>query len=160
TCCGLFYERHRTAAEVRNIVLSGPWPQALETSELADLLVPDDAPAAREVSHAREAMIGADSLADSAQAVWEKAQQLAPPQRLEFLTRWVLPSERHASFRLQSAFVSMPVMAMEPPRDRRVAPALALVTTAAELGKLDELSAAIAEAAREYPDDPRSVAAL
>jgi tetratricopeptide (TPR) repeat protein len=144
---GLFHYKNRTAAQVRNVVLTGDWPKQLGEKEMADSFlpagpVPDGA--------ARRALIGDPFFLKSASQVLRKARELAPEQAYALLREWVLPNENHALFQMAGEFTPAdpaPGLAHKPlPAGRRVltggeleAPALELVSLAKKLGKLDEL---------------------
>jgi hypothetical protein len=60
---GLFYDRQSTDAKVRNVILSGKWPEKLTAEELADVLAPDNADESPALKQARRAMIREDEIA-------------------------------------------------------------------------------------------------
>ncbi len=91
---------------------------------------------------------------DSALDVHSRALAMIPDQRYEFLSRWVLPTEDHATLRLQVGFTSTypapTENADETQQGKRigiggeiVCPALDLIETAKQTGKLNAVSAAI-----------------
>jgi hypothetical protein len=124
---GLYHDKHRTAARVRNVVIRGDWP----SPPPADLLArpePVDA-ASRRAEHA---LIGEAVLGRRAGAVLDEVGALPAAERFERLAAWVLPGAAHPGFRLQGDFA--------PGAGTVRAPAVALVEAAAALGRLDELS--------------------
>jgi tetratricopeptide (TPR) repeat protein len=148
---GFYYLRGESAAEIRNVELTGPWPQSLSETEMANLLAPTDEIAPAEVHHAREKLVGEAIVAQNAEHVLQQEQKPEPAERYEFLKKWILPSELHRSFRLQSDVAA---------NGHEIAPVLELSLLARQLGKADDLTAAIAKAAAEFPDDKSSIAAL
>ena len=167
---GLFRYKSQTTARVRNVVLTGNWPAELSSAEQADLLVPATAATPSE-QLARHKIIGEEIFTHDAYAVWRRSQTLALEERYKLLTEWVLPSSQHPTFRLRADFSPTdPVTTAEhSPAGERirvggeiVSPAAALVRTAAELDRLDELSRAIESAAAlpAVTKDQRSMLAL
>jgi hypothetical protein len=99
---GLFHYKDQTAAQVRNIVLRGRWPEAIPAREQAGLAaedpsVPSDAASRR----ARHALIGEAFFALRACEIVEEARSLPPADRYRFLADWVLPAPDHPIFRLE-----------------------------------------------------------
>ena len=89
-------------------------------------------------------------LADNVLIICRRSAELPETERHDFLLRWVLPNEHHASLRLQIDFTPTqpaPPVDQEVQRDGRqsnsggrlISPALDLVDAAAAVGKLDEL---------------------
>jgi tetratricopeptide (TPR) repeat protein len=54
---GLFYDRQLTDAKVRNVVLTGKWPEKLTPEELANVLIPENADESLALKQARKVMI-------------------------------------------------------------------------------------------------------
>ncbi len=170
---GLYHYKSQTAAEIRNVVLTGDWPQTLAAN--ADLLaIAPQSPSPAALA-ARHALVGEDLLADDAYAVWQRAMQLPAQERFDLLRRWVMPSASHPTFGLQVAWTPTdpPPGSPHAPREAAdsrsetaarggelVAPALALLAAAQELGRLDELATAAALAAKELPDQVRNLASF
>jgi len=148
---GFFYRRGESGAQVRQVVLTGNWPESLDAEVLADLLAPAEPTTNRVILQARQRLVGEGVLADNIGEIWSAAGALTPAERYERFEHWVLPSDQHASYRLQSGATD---------DGRWVSPALELGKLAKELGKLDDLAAALASAAKEYPADTRAIAAL
>ncbi|MEQ9408942.1 MAG: DUF1583 domain-containing protein [Fuerstiella sp.] len=82
-------------------------------------------------------------IAESALQIHKRAVMMPPEKRLEFLTRWVLPTDDHATVRLQVAFTpTHPISGSVDGTDaggQLVSPAIDLVRTAAELNRLTPL---------------------
>jgi tetratricopeptide (TPR) repeat protein len=144
---GLFHYKNRTAARVRNVVLTGDWPDKLSEQEMADSFasagpVTDGA--------VRRALIGDPFFLRGASDVLRQARELPPEEAYALLRAWVLPNEGHSIFQMAGEFTPTdpaPPVARKPlPAGRRVqtggeleAPALELVALAKKLGKLDDL---------------------
>jgi hypothetical protein len=151
---GLFHYKNRTAAQVRNVVLAGDWPDQLSEKEMADSFQPaapvTDGPV-------RRAMIGEPFFLRGAGILLRQARSLPPEQAYELLHEWVLPNKNHSLFQTSGEFTpadpAPPVASKPSPAGRRVqgggdleAPALELVELAKKLGKLDELAERIEQA--------------
>ena len=96
------------------------------------------------------AIFAEEHIAESVLTITARAALMPAEERYSFLASWVLPNERHESLRLQIDFTPTqpaPPVDREAPRDgrrissggRMISPALDLVDTAAEIGKLDEI---------------------
>ena len=122
----LFHYKTLTAARVRNVILRGQWPRTLSV----DLLAParDDAltDADRRAGHA---MIGEAVFSLGADDLLRATSRLDPAPRFAALADWVLPSADHPVFRITGVFTGGDIRS----------PAIELVATASEAGKLDEL---------------------
>ncbi len=144
---GLFHYKDRTSAQVRNVVLTGNWPEKLVPAAMADLLVPADT---RKNNPALRQVIGERNYIQDAGLVLEQTQSLPPEQRYARLLAWVFPTPEHPAFQLSGEFgPTNPVQdaAPAPSAGARLqtggtfqAPILELVALARKLGKLDELS--------------------
>ncbi len=157
---GLFHYKNRTAAQVRNVVLTGNWPEKISEKEMADSFAPSDGgDKARRPPKAavRRALIGDTFFLKGAGFVLRQARALPPEQAYELLRTWVLPNENHSLFQMAGEFTPTdpaPPLAPKPlPPSRRVqsggeveAPALELVAVAKKLGKLDELVQSVQKA--------------
>ncbi|HEU5432577.1 MAG TPA: DUF1583 domain-containing protein, partial [Thermomicrobiales bacterium] len=157
-----FHYKDRTAVEVRNVVLAGEdWPQALGETQLANLLSPIDPRQDIDPGRLAETLLGEENVFLSTWQTWRASRTLPPPERYAFLRDWVLPAAvRGSVVRMYGDFTpadpAPPVgdlLNAAKPADegarfvRRggelIAPALELAAVAAELGKLDELRAAV-----------------
>jgi hypothetical protein len=165
---GFFHYKDRTAVQVRNVVLQGNWPEKLTAEQLANLLTPADAKATPADRMARHDLISEPIFALGTFNVWERARPLPARERYEFLLAWVLPNDDHKAWRLYADFTPTDAMGristppsppwqggaggggrIESPSSKTdrihtggqlVSPALDLIATAKELGKLDELA--------------------
>ncbi len=151
---GLFHYKNRTAAQVRNVVLTGNWPDKLSEKEMADSFRADNAVTDGAVLRA---LIGDVFFLKSAGQVLKQARELPQEQAYELLKAWVMPNDDHAVFQMSGEFTPTdlaPPLAPKPlPDGRRVqtggeleAPALELVVLAKKLGKLDELAQSLQKA--------------
>jgi tetratricopeptide (TPR) repeat protein len=150
---GFFHYKNRTATQVRNVVLTGNWPDKISEKELADsfaLSVGGDKPRRSPEGAVRRALIGDPFFLKGSGLVLRQARALPPEQAYELLRTWVLPNENHSLFQMAGDFTPTdpaPPVAPKPlPPGWRVqtggdleAPALELVAVAKKLGKLDEL---------------------
>jgi hypothetical protein len=138
---GLFHWKDRSAVQVRNVVLTGNWPESLKSEQLADLTAlkePGDAVERR----TRVALMTEPFFYHDAIDVVRQGRALPPAERYRFLADWVTPTEDHATFRLYGYFTPYEAARTADPDGGRVeAPAIDLVNAAKELGKLDELAA-------------------
>jgi tetratricopeptide (TPR) repeat protein len=157
---GLFHYKNRTAARVRNVVLTGDWPGKLSEKMMADSFLHSGPVADGAV---RRALIGDRFFLQSAGQVLRQARELQPEHAYELLQAWVLPNKNHALFQMAGEFTpadpAPPVARSQPESGnkgsagRRVpsggdleAPALELVELAKKLGKLDELAQRVEQA--------------
>lgn len=151
---GLFRYKDRTAAEVRNVVLKGNWPESLSAGQLADLTARVGEKDTAANRRARAELVGEKLFALNADVVLLSARALPPEQRYSSLRAWVLPED--STPRLYGSFApcdSPPVVKQEEPGGMLRAPALELIAVARQLGKLDELTAAVNRLpdGEEYP---------
>lgn len=147
---GLFYYREQMAAQIRNIVLSGNWPEKLAPEDLGNLLALESPNEPPQLQRARHALVREEELVDDAYDVWIAARALPPEERYKLLAAWVLPSDQHPTFRLQAGFTPTQL----------ASPAVELVRAAAELKRLSELEAAVNEGAKQVAGSQRDVQAL
>jgi hypothetical protein len=172
---GLFHFKDQTAAEVKNVVLKGRWPERLSDEQLAHLVHPTPRMIGSDAQRrARHDLIGESTFALEAGEVVKKARALAPASAYELLAGWVLPSPDHPVLRLEGDFnpsFPAPDFGQKPTATASVggrarvqvggeldAPAIALVDAARSLGKLDELTARV-EALKSDTNDHGALAA-
>jgi tetratricopeptide (TPR) repeat protein len=147
---GLLHHRDRGTAQVRNIVLTGDWPEKLSAADLDNLLAPASTDESPQLRKARHELVREEELVEDAYDVWQQAQSLSPEARYQMAANWVLPGADHPTFRLQSGFKSTQL----------AAPAFELVRTAAELKRLDELDSAVKDGGAKVDGSERDVLAL
>ncbi|RPI76239.1 MAG: DUF1583 domain-containing protein, partial [Planctomycetaceae bacterium] len=145
---GLFHDKGESEARVRNVVLSGDWPEQLSSEQLANLFQSQEKAPTPAVLAVRSAVLGELPMAKNLDAVLGRARRLPPADRYLQLRAWVLPSVTHGAVRLNGQLTPT-----DPPPAAGTklgpfrghtggtieAPALLLVDTAREVGKLDEL---------------------
>ncbi len=173
---GFFHYRERTAARVRNVILTGTWSAVLGVPAEGWLATKPSTPAE---AKARRAILGETYYATEAGDLVEKARKLSPAERYNSLANWVLPTERRPLFQLAGAIKPQDVLSasFNSPggttgvalAGRRVllggrleAPSLELIAAAKEAGKLDDLLVRLAELKKAAADelDRRSCLAL
>ena len=134
---GFYHDRARTSAKVRNVVLTGNWPDAMPAALLANpWMRAEPEPRDGEVQ-TNEALLGDPIFALSVRDASRKADALPPAERSSFLARWVLPSNDHSHFRLFGDF--------GPTEQGGLlrSPALDLIDQAEQEGTLDKLAARV-----------------
>lgn len=148
----LFHHDQQAVARVRRVQLSGNWSPSLEALLNNDLLTPLDEEQHRNLSPAVDALLQERHMTDCARKVHAHANSLKLEQRYAFLKSWVLPNSEHRAIRLHLDFsrTHPPVNELDESQraadgarieygGQMVSPALDLLTTASELGQLDEL---------------------
>ncbi len=111
-----FHFKDQTAAQVRNVVLRGRWPQALSSAQKANLVSSDGAADSVEARRARRALVDESMYALEAGGVLAEARKLAPRDRYERLAAWVLAAPDRPVWRLSgelSASFPAPACATE-----------------------------------------------
>ncbi len=158
---GLFHDRTETEARVRNVVLTGDWPERVPEEWLDDLAAPSDLDRSMADARVIGSVIDERYAAQNAYYIYQHAVQLPVEDRYAFLHEWVLPGRTHSLIRMYAdatpthpppvAIDDNPIDAAQleaalAVRSRRievggnlVSPAEELVSAAAELGRLDEL---------------------
>ena len=171
---GFFHWKDQTAAQARNVVLAGRWPERLTPEVLAGLTARGRSALNPMRFAARHDVIGEAFFAVEAGELLERTSSLPPAERYERLAAWVLPTPDHPLCRLEGEFTpAFPVLPLatskvaaltatagQPEQPARVqtggelrAPAIELVETARAPGKLDELAARIDAIKTEANDD-------
>jgi hypothetical protein len=166
---GLFRHRGR-AVQVRDVVITGDWPEHVPADVLAELTAPNDADLSLSELAALNDVFGESLLATNVLATRARATALSDQQRYEFLSRWVLPNPSRPTLRMAGAFTAThPAQAggtLSGSSRGRVdggiarvqiggqlaAPAYDLVDTASRLNRLDDLLATLETFA---PNDER-----
>jgi hypothetical protein len=163
---GLYHDRRASAVRVRNVVMTGDWPEALPTSLLAELTSPVDSEQPAQERIALNDLLGEQYLSTNVRAVLARAATLHEEERYRFLSEWVLPSASRLTLRVTGAFTAThPGPVSEPfspgtgviseharvqVGGELVSPAYDLVDVAARLKRLDELKEKISSF---QPDD-------
>ncbi len=144
---GFFRYKDQTAARIRNITLTGNWPETFPAAMMSDAFA-SQSPASAELRQARHASIGDVFHRYETAAVWSRSQTLPDEERYRFLRDWVLPNDDHLSFRLFTC--DLPERIADAPASVRLAhgarvaaPCLELIAAARRLNRLGELQTAV-----------------
>ena len=93
---GLFHYKDQTAAQARNVVLRGQWPETLDKARLDGLVTSDPAvPNTSADRRARHTMIGEPIFALEAGEVVERASKLSAGEAYVQLASWVQIGRAH-----------------------------------------------------------------
>lgn len=161
---GFFRNPLDATVRVRNVVLTGDWPQQLSAGVLTDLTAP-----ARDDLHPTEryvfnAVIGEPLLKTSVFGLLQHAASLPDEERYRLLSDRVLPGISHPNLRVTGAFAP----SLLHPRgegasatgSQLVSPVFELIDTAARLGRLDGLRERVDSFQRPAQDQQRARLAL
>jgi hypothetical protein len=101
---GLYRNAARSAVEVRNVVLTGAWPESLPEEFLRNPAAvvgqfPDDAD-----RHVLSRAAGEEFLAENVREVRRWAAEMPHADRYELLASWTLPGADHPGFRISGEF--------------------------------------------------------
>lgn len=171
---GFFHYKDRTAVQVRKVLLSGNWPEALTPAQLANPLLKAEAKDDEANRRGKAALIGEPIFAQNGPVLLEQSRQMPAAERYPLLLDWVLPNEQHLAWRLYADFsptdpappIAKPLPAALAKTARLQiggeieAPALDLVATAQELNKLEELLERAQKSSTTSETDQRSKLAL
>jgi hypothetical protein len=102
---GLFRDSSRTGARVRNVVMSGDWPETLPEDFLADPAVTTGDELSPGVRQAFNEIAGEEFLSTNVKSVRRRAAELSTDERFEFQADWVLPGPDHG-FRAEGEFIA------------------------------------------------------
>lgn len=162
---GLYRNAAVSAVRVRNVDMSGEWPESLPEELLQNPAAVAGAPPSTADRHARNDAVGEEQIAANVRRIRKEAARLAPAERFEFLSRWVLPGPDHPDFRVTAEFTptdpSPLAVSLEPERfpsprgGELVSPVFDLLDAAAELGKLEELRTRIASVSEPHDEFQR-----
>jgi hypothetical protein len=151
---GLYHDAQRSAANVRNVVMRGDWPEQLDDEVLSNLAAPDDSSANKGDQLALSRIIGEHHVSQNVIELARKSATLPEDARYKLLTDWVLPGDDHTTLRATAAFGPLnpppisylytEVSTSEPSSrvqsgSQLVSPALELVRVAKKLGRLERL---------------------
>lgn len=172
---GFYHDASRSAARVRDVVMRGDWPEQLTPDQLNNLAASSAPDRSKTDRRVLGAIFDDRHIFGSVLDVCHRAQAMPAEQRHKFLSDWVLPGDDHDTLRLALDFT--PTNAAPPVNDANleslagrsrvttggelVSPALDLVATAKELGKLDALRDRVAAVAvAEHSQQHRSQLAM
>lgn len=140
--------RHGTAAKVkvRNVELTGDWPETLPEEFLKNPAATVGEPMTIKQRHGLNRLFQEEFLAENVLTVRRKAATMPVAARFEFLSRWVLPGEDHPGFRMTGDFTqTQPAkvaqeMGVDYPEigSELVSPVFDWLDAARELGRLPE----------------------
>jgi hypothetical protein len=102
---GLFRDASRTGARVRNVVMTGDWPETVPEDFLANPAMTTDEELSPGVRQAFNEIAGEEFLSTNVTSVRRRAAEFPDDERFEFLADWVLPSTDHG-FRAEGEFVA------------------------------------------------------
>lgn len=101
---GLYRDANHSDVQVRNVTMTGDWPEDVPEECLANPAVVDDPEVATTDRRVSLDLIGDRTIAENVEAVRRHAMKLPSEQRFNYLKEWVLPSKAHATTRLSGAF--------------------------------------------------------
>ncbi|HTK78773.1 MAG TPA: DUF1583 domain-containing protein, partial [Gemmataceae bacterium] len=99
---GLYHDKGKSSARVRNVVLTGDWPKTVPAEVMADMLV--RGPTASMDGATRRALVGESYFMQSARPTLLAARQLPPAERYAKLAAFVLPGPERNVFQLAADF--------------------------------------------------------
>ncbi len=145
---GLFHDRSRTAARVKNVVLTGNWPEKLTGLDEASFATTKAAGPAE--AGMRRKLIGERGFTSSESQILDEVRSLPAAERYAKLAAWVLPNDLRATFNLQGTYVPLDGPNPNPteplPAGRRVllggrfeSPVVELIAAAKQANLLDDL---------------------
>jgi len=145
-CFGLNRHGSINEAKIRNVVMSGDWPQTLPPEFLDDPLAVDGESRNVTDRHALNRLFQEESLAENLVAVRRQALTMPVARRFEFLSRWILPGPDHPGFRVAGDFT--PTRPAPPAQEpgivhpelgaQIISPVFDWIDAARELGRLAE----------------------
>ena len=161
-----FFTRRQQSARIRNVVLSGDWPEKLSDDVLQHPAAPVRLAKPKE-RRLLTSVFGDQFLAENVDGVRQRAAAMSAPDRFLFLSEWVLPGPSREAFRLNGTFSPLspapPVALYTAEETARLeaaaaagrsrvlvggslfAPAIDLVELALQTGRLDELRDRVAQ---------------
>ncbi|MFO0943581.1 MAG: DUF1583 domain-containing protein [Pirellulales bacterium] len=161
-----FYKLKKHEARIRNVNLSGPWPEKLDQSILADLYKVDKGiPESAETTV--DMLVNDRFVSGKIEDVVKHASSIAPEQAYEELLRWVLPPK---SPRIRPYYSmtgpstvsesGMPVPVNGKPWTSIQSPAIELAKLAKQLGRTEQLRKEIELKRQNDPTTSRQADAL
>jgi hypothetical protein len=151
---GLYHRAGENVVQVRNVVLSGNWPEMLSAEQLANCMARTPEQPTTATLRAQHAIIEEKFFTANWNGILQRGRALPPAERYAFLRHWVLPDINHPHFRFMGGFTSTdpaPVGSIKGAAaadgTKRVvtgsglmAPVLDLLEVARDLNKLDDLA--------------------
>jgi tetratricopeptide (TPR) repeat protein len=172
---GFYHDKNATAVQIRNIVLTGDWPETLSSEITSNLLAPahERTPQERRnFGRTIDEKFHTSGLED----LLLQTRAMPPEAQYEALKHWVLPNDDHANYRLFADFTSdnaiptqnrltgrldsnrdndVPSFRRQKIGGELIAPAFDLIDVAKKLNRLEELTQLVEQAA----DDKTPLAA-
>lgn len=100
---GLYHRSTANGGRVRNVVMTGDWPETVPQEFLEHPTATTDTPSTA-VRHTLNTLFHEDCVAENVFAIRRRALEMPVAQRFDFLTRWILPGPDHAGFRMSADF--------------------------------------------------------
>ncbi|HUQ70188.1 MAG TPA: DUF1583 domain-containing protein, partial [Planctomycetaceae bacterium] len=136
---GLSRSPTASGAQVRNVVLSGDWPESLPQEFVDNPAIVEGEPLPVAERHALNRLFQEEFLAENVFAVRRRALTLPVAERFELLSQWVLPGADHAGFRMAGDFLpTEPAPGASKRGGEIVSPVFDWLDAARELGRLAE----------------------
>ena len=155
-----FYHDHTVAdAQVRNVVMTGDWPQSVPQEFFDNPLATRGQPPAASHRLALNKLFHEPYLAENALAIRRRALAMPVAERFQFLSRWILPGPDHSGFRVSGDFTATrpapparePAVAHPELGGQIVSPVFDWIDAARELGRFAECRQRVQGAS--VPDD-------
>ena len=147
---GFYRDRAKSSVRVRNVVLTGDWPETVPREFLQDPTTTFEDHLASSNVRAKATLCGEEFLAENVRRIRRHAASLPDNQAYQFLADWVCPSASHTAIRLTGEFTptdpSPLAFHLEPQRYRSksggefVSPVADLLVLARKLNKLNQLN--------------------
>ena len=172
---GFYHDKNATSVQVRNVVLTGDWPQSLSPAIESNLFAASKPRTPAERS-AYGRFIDEKFYATDLEPLLRVTRAMPPEAQYEKLKNWVLPNDDHAGFRLYADFtadyqlpgsndltarIDSKTTDAKPSRRQKsggelFSPALDLIDVAKSLNRLQELESLVKGAAESTPVAARS----
>ena len=160
---GLYRHSPKANVKVRNVELTGDWPETLPQEFLDNPTATVGKPMTTSQRHCLNRVFHEEFLAENVFAVRRKAFTMPVADRFEFLSKWVLPGPDHPGFRMTGDFTqTQPAkIAYEPGIEHPeyggqiVSPVFDWLEAARELGRLPECVKSVEEAVTPDTDFQR-----
>ncbi len=101
---GFYHRAGKATMQVRKVVLSGNWPEALSKDQMSNLLARPDEKPNLTTRRARHAILDEGYLVKNWESVTRRARALPPAERYRALRDWVTPGPDHPHTRFQGGF--------------------------------------------------------
>ncbi|MCA9034366.1 MAG: DUF1583 domain-containing protein [Planctomycetaceae bacterium] len=152
---GLFRYR-RQSSKVRNLTLSGDWPDVLPAGEE---LLEVAAAETEDVNYPVAAILDDASIGPLAGEIVMASREMPSDKAFDYLADWVLPSVTHPNIRMH--FVRMTSDPTHSESESRIiCPAVELIRTARICGRIDELSSMLDNCQPTTPPQQNALTAL